>query len=287
MTVTAALASSHVSSFASNCVPVLAAIAVASTTAVEGHKVLRAGSKALRAEQVGFYRPHNVVIDARKSLLEHRGLSALSCNVPTPYGSKCSEWQRQSPGSYGSTEALLSADLRIHTLSPVKTLDEQVIREEEEAIEEERKAAQVDCDDDKCEDTHESTLHKEYQYLIVNEGKTIPKRAFWTGDLSNRDLTSKEAESGKRPRSVQPSQQLRVGLAKRDLARKIISSGIEELKESVTADAEIDPRASSMLKDFLAVQPQVSSPHRNDRKPDRKQLCRVVSFLRRHAELAC
>jgi len=80
---------------------------------------------------------------------------------------------------------------------------------------------------------------------------------------------------------------LRSGMLKQRLARRVMMHGIARMEKEVTRDRESDPRASLALSDFWHIRNQfdASEPcgHIAVGSPQWKRLCRIMGFLRRNA----
>jgi len=135
--------------------------------------------------------------------------------------------------------------------------------------------------ENKQEEQPPSSEQTEYNFLVMRTGKALPNQVMWS-PKAQAPRAPLEAIND-RPRAPSRQDQMRVGLLKRKVARKVVLTGIGDLKDTVEEDAMHHTKASVLLDDFRAIKQQVNQ---NREFTDRKQLCRVVSFLRNHAAQA-
>jgi hypothetical protein len=130
-------------------------------------------------------------------------------------------------------------------------------------------------EEEKEEKQEETQLVREYNWMVLDNtrAKSLPALAVNAANANTRKSAS-----------------LRIGMLKQQMARKVITHGIDVISEQVKADSADNAKASLALADFHSVKTQFQVPATGPAiqigSPKWKRLCRVMSFLRRNAARA-
>lgn len=155
--------------------------------------------------------------------------------------------------------------------------DTQVVEEgkheeqaEEEAVEENMVEENAVAEEEEDEGVHEAD-EAEYRCIVGRFAKKLPA------------LAAGGVQMAADPRKAVD---LRAGLLKQRMARRVMLHGIDHMEKEVTQDRDSDPRASLALADMWHVKELFDETKPGEHvpigSPQWKRLCRIMGFLRRN-----